>query len=470
MKRIPPFYFLLFHFATLVAQSPPILYCRDTVFSANNFNPNNPNGVCEGMVSLQARSDTTSGCNDDKLFWTVFIDLWSNGTIDLEYSSKLPEGDTSLANDSNFNGIPDRYIPATLSGETIFIPSFALDAELSVHKVSWKVTNSCGFNALCSSHFSVQDITPPVTKGPPLDSVAKQAVDSETEIWARSFDRGSSDNCTYANNLLFTFKNGKPIWSNINVEHYFKGDGMNATAAEYSAGYAQRWVPTERSSAMYPTCEMINCNDPYRHIISVFDQSGNKNTFEAKIDYYDNFGLCEPDWLYVKIKSLLNNDLYLQKLQAHYTQINLKPEFSSFTSNYGYKLINYEDCYDSFCLKLHYLDSSTRGINSKDFKLLKDHLLGLNKITNPHQIIAADVNADGTINSDDFLFLRKIYFGLSKYDKEKSWFFIREDQNVKIENGIINYTLDKPCVKKYSFSKLNFIAIKRGDIDGSYVE
>ena len=116
------------------------------------------------------------------------------------------------------------------------------------------------------------------------------------------------------------------------------------------------------------------------------------------------------------------------------------------------------------------MDSSKKGINSKDFKLLKDHLLGLKKITNPYQHIAADVNADGTINGDDFLYLRKIYFGLIKYDKENSWFIIREDQNVKIENGIINYTLDKPCLKKYSSFNLNFIAIKRGDIDGSFVE
>lgn len=470
MKRIPPFCFLLFCLTNIIAQSPPIIHCKDTIFSVNEFNINNPNGVCEGAVKLQAAADTTGGCNNDTLFWVVFIDLWGNGSIDLEFSSRLPEADTSLANDTNGNGIPDRHIPVTLSGETIYLPSFTLDAELSFHKVSWKVTNACGFNALCSSQFSVLDKTPPVTKGPPLDTVATLKVDSETELWARSFDRGSRDNCTTANNLLFTFNNGKPIWSNINVEHYFKGDGMTATAAEYNAGNAQRWVPSKRSSAIYPTCEMIYCNDPYTHIISVIDQSGNKSAFEAKIDYFENISFCEPDWLYFKIKSLLNTELYLQIIEAHFTQINFKPNVSSFSNIDGYRLINYEDCYDSFCLKLHYMDSSTRGINSNDFKLLKDHLLGLKKITNPYQLIAADVNADGAINSDDFLYLRKIYYGLIKYDKEKSWFFLRDDQNVSLENGMINYTLDKPCVKKYSSFKLNFIAIKRGDIDGSYTE
>ena len=469
MKRIP----LLWSFVLLLVfnsySQKPIITCQDAIFNA--FKGNSPNAGCEGKVILQAKATDSFSqfCTDSLLRWVVLIDLWGNGSLDLEYNSSLPETDSLLGNDTNGNGINDRYLPKTKSGETIFLPEFNLDAELSTHKITWKTSNSCGQVNSCSSNFIVFDNTAPIAIGPPIDSIAYKAVNYTTEIWANSFDRGSKDDCTPQGNLLFTFNNEKPVWPLINQEHYFKGNGILATAVEYNSWKAQRWVPSKRSSVINPSCEMIHCNDPYIHIINVFDQNGNENSFETKIDYFDNFGFCEPDFLYIKLNSITNNDLKLGYLKFKFGSKNFEIVPLNFL-NINYKIINYDDCLDSFCLTLKYRDESIRGINFKDFILFRDHLLGLKKITNTHQLVAADVNADGIINNDDFLLLRKIYFGLAKYDKEKSWFFIRDDQNIQIENGVLNYHLPNPCLKNFSISELKYTAIKRGDIDGSYSE
>ena len=134
-------------------EEKPVLTCQDQMFAANP-NPQNPNGGCEGTVNLEASATDGGGCTDNGwLKWTVFVDLWGNGTTDYEFSSFLPTTDNNLGNDTNNNGIPDRYVAPTSSGQTVKVPAFVLAAEMSTHKVSWKVTDGCGNVTGCESTF-----------------------------------------------------------------------------------------------------------------------------------------------------------------------------------------------------------------------------------------------------------------------------------------------------------------------------
>ncbi|MBL0083781.1 MAG: proprotein convertase P-domain-containing protein [Saprospiraceae bacterium] len=135
----------------------PVLTCQDQMFAANP-NPQNPNGNCEGTVNLEASATDEGGCTANGwLKWQVFVDLWGNGTTDYEFSSFLPSTDNNLGNDTNQNGINDRYVAPTASGATLKVPAFVLDAENSVHKVQWKVTDGCGNVTDCYSTFMVVD-------------------------------------------------------------------------------------------------------------------------------------------------------------------------------------------------------------------------------------------------------------------------------------------------------------------------
>ena len=79
----------------------------------------------------------------------------------------------------------------------------------------------------------------------------------QVELWARDFDKGSFDNCTAKENLLFTFNEMHPVLTKLNIEHYFKGAGLNATEAEYNQGNAQKWVPSYKSSSKIFDCDEV---------------------------------------------------------------------------------------------------------------------------------------------------------------------------------------------------------------------
>ena len=64
------------------------------------------------------------------------------------------------------------------------------------------------------------------------------------------------NNCTPTADLIFTFYGAVPNKALINQEHYFKGNGVVATKAEYLAGGAQIWIPSKRTSGI-----IFDCND-----------------------------------------------------------------------------------------------------------------------------------------------------------------------------------------------------------------
>jgi len=80
---------------------------------------------CAAVVTLEnvAMDPGSENCPTAWLKWQVFVDLWADGTDDLEYSSFLPQFDSNLGNDTNGNGIGDAYLEPTASGGTVSITS-----------------------------------------------------------------------------------------------------------------------------------------------------------------------------------------------------------------------------------------------------------------------------------------------------------------------------------------------------------
>lgn len=65
------------------------------------------------------------------------------------------------------------------------------------------------------------------------------------------------------------------------------------------------------------------------------------------------------------------------------------------------------------------------GINASDMTRLNNHLLGRDPFTSPFQLIAADLNNSGTVDSDDLTILLKIMLGVTtSLEETPSWRFV----------------------------------------------
>ncbi|MBK8347908.1 MAG: hypothetical protein IPL08_09855 [Saprospiraceae bacterium] len=196
------------------------------------------------------KATDTGGCIDNGwLKWTVIVDLWADGTDDIEYTSFIaPNNDVSNMRNGNFgairddneNGIPDVYLAPTANGaaipaNSIILPTIA--GKMSNHKVAWKVTDGCHNFTTCHESFMVADKKAPTPVCIPLSTALMQDPDGSgpllpmVELWAIDFMNKSYDNCTDESDLLYTFDDWAPRIAdtviqtrlvNVDKAHYFQ--------------------------------------------------------------------------------------------------------------------------------------------------------------------------------------------------------------------------------------------------------
>lgn len=112
------------------------------------------------------------------------------------------------------------------------------------------------------------------------------------------------------------------------------------------------------------------------------------------------------------------------------------------------------------------------GITTLDLALISRHILGLDTLDTPYQIIAADANRSNSVTTFDVVEFRKMILGI--YDKlpaNQSWRFVPE--NYVFPNPLTPFT--PPFPEKVSATSTNqdtvthpFIAIKVGDVNLSF--
>ncbi|MCB0630167.1 MAG: hypothetical protein R2824_22165 [Saprospiraceae bacterium] len=111
------------------------------------------------------------------------------------------------------------------------------------------------------------------------------------------------------------------------------------------------------------------------------------------------------------------------------------------------------------------------GVSVLDIIRISRHILGLEIITSPYQIIAADVNRSGNISILDIITARRVILGLDEYfvNNPDSWVFLPgdftfSDPEHPLQERIpelINFNLI------LAESEINFTGIKYGDVNGS---
>lgn len=447
-------------------EKPTLGSCSDKVYEINDHNDEDGDGnKCEIRNLALTMTATDQGqCSSDWLKWIVFVDLWGDGTYEYEYSSFLPATDGTF-NDTNGNGIPDRYVAPTGQGQEvrIIIPEDIVGS-LSRHKVLWKVVDGCGNVTSCTQNFTVEDKKKPTPYC--LNISSALMVNGQVELWAADFNVNSFDNCTAKQNLLYTFNEAFPIQSRLNETHYFKGNGLSATEAEYFAGKAQKWLPSMKSSGKIFTC------DDYPSVdikMSVWDERGNSDFCTVKLSLADNQGACGGS-----LTSNVSGRLVAQngKVVAN-ANMSLDNGFSQMlrsttSTSAGYNFYNAIMHYD-YTVSGQKNDDYLNGVTTLDLVYIQRHILGLSKFTNPYDIIAADANNDGKVTSADLTELRKLILGLNaSLPNNNSWRFINSSVPFANPNNPFPFNeVIQISNLSSNITNQDFIAVKVGDVNGS---
>jgi len=110
------------------------------------------------------------------------------------------------------------------------------------------------------------------------------------------------------------------------------------------------------------------------------------------------------------------------------------------------------------------------GVSTYDILLIQKHLLNTRKITNPYELIAADVNKSGTITITDMLQLRKLILGIDReFSENKSWRFVEASHKFQDESKPFNFPELRNINDLSGSAEVHFVGIKIGDLNGSVV-
>ena len=303
--------------------------------------------------------------------------------------------------------------------------------QLGTHKLTWEAKDGCKNISTCSFLFTVKDCKAPVAIAMQGLAVDLSSMGMAT-IKAVDFNNFSNDNCTPADKLRFSFS----------------PDVNNKT-------------------------KVLTCSDLGHKTIELWvtDLAGNQSKAVTFIEVQDNLGVCGNTGN-VQISGRIYTE---EKAKLPETKILIdggETENYVMTDTSGSFRFNNLQMYNNYQISSFKDDNPAEGISTLDLVMIQRHILGLQSLSTPYKLIAADANNSQNITAADLVELRKLVLGVQdKFSKNTSWRFVdagfefEDPKNPWPFNEILNYeNLDA------SMMQSDFIAVKVGDVNGTVSE
>lgn len=309
---------------------------------------------------------------------------------------------------------------------------------VGIHNVYWYATDECNNENSCIQSITVEDNKAPT---PICLGSITWVLDDEgkAEVWASDFDYGSTDACGNDEPLKFAF------------DSLGRYTSLSFTCADIPNGiYAE--IPLRMyvidAAGNFDFCEpILRLQDSYVSN-ACEDNNAGKPALDGMVRDYEHNGLPQME------VTLMN-----AKHGEH--QIAMSSEEGRFDFELNY--------YDSYMLSASHDDIAKRGVNTRDLIKIQRHLLGKQRLNDPYQILAADVDNNKRLSPRDLLEIRKVILGIApNFSSNKVWKFF--DAKATITDSLRPFNLNSYIELSEVYSdtqEIEFIAVKNGDVDNT---
>lgn len=450
------------------------------------------NDACETKgASLTAVGNDDGICASPWLSWEVHVDLKDDGIIDYIYRTNAAP---------IVDGEPNPFfIEKTSSGEplTIYLPD-GIPASKRNHSVDWIVNDGCRNETQFTVDFTIEDTQAPSPYCLNLGTTVME--NGEVELWAVDFNVGTTDHCS-GEDVFFTFTDVPPpplcdaeYDSNKDLRWYDRSfwffdattvdvdgdnDCGNTGYGEYSnGGYNEDtgafddykgdihiWQPAFRSSGKVFTTADV---DPFGFMdipVYAWDECGNNDFCLVRLRIIDNGGGASG-----MVAGVVRTE-ELEEVEDVMTELSADlPDYPKYnmTDNTG------SYAFDDNLLTEDYRIAATKdgpalnGVSTLDLVMIQRHILGLELLSSPYKMLAADVNNDQIINGLDLIELRKLILGVyTEFPQNESWRIIPYTNQLTLANPWL--ISEQIIISKMEDNMMDqdFIGVKIGDVDGS---
>lgn len=356
-------------------------------------------------VRMRISATATDDCPSSIIYFNYEIDYNNNGTVDVK------------ANGANIDVV----------------------TTYGMHKVTWFVRDECGNVSSCSKVFDVRDDKKPTPYCYSQVVTVVMPSSKAITIWAKDFIKEGNDNCTPQSKIRYSFT-----------------------------------TDPKDSSKIFTCQDLVSNTNGIKTRIYAIDEAGNYDYCEANLLLQDNSGVCNGTSASQRadVAGRVEDAFGRAVKDVKITVSSSQPEFpkSVFTNNRGDYNIEKLNLFQNYEITASKTDKAEDGVSTLDLLKIQKHILALGKFENVSQMIAADVNNDGKINVSDLVEVRKIILGVTTdFAQSPAWKFISQRQMPKMDNyyqALQTIVIDGLPVTQYD---QNFLAIKMGDVDGSFL-
>lgn len=304
---------------------------------------------------------------------------------------------------------------------------------IGTHKVLWFVDDGCGNLNSCSYKVTVVDKKPPTPVCYYQLSTVVMPIGGMVTIWAKDFDASSFDNCTKPEHLKFSFS------SNV----YEKS--RNFICDDVGINELQVWVTDGSGNQAYCTTYLTLadndtvCADMY--------------PIQGLVETFSGTPVEEAE---VALYKVMNDESMLLDM--------MKMSDDEGTYQVGFGTTQFDRAID-----VNKSDNLLTGISALDMVFLQQHIFGINTITEPAALYAADIDGSGHVGVNDLIMLRDAFLsgGKSLENVTMGWLFYPEECPWNTD------LIEPECDLMVSIDKdnpptgpVNFLAVKKGDING----
>jgi subtilisin-like proprotein convertase family protein len=317
------------------------------------------------------------------------------------------------------------------------------------HRILWSVEDGCGNWSHCEYLFRLEDCKQPSPVCINGLSTVVMPVGGQVTIWAKDFNASSFDDCTPEAELLYSFSG-----DTYEPSFTYTCDNVPAFGVELST---QIWVADNGTDD--------NCNNKIEW------SERNKDYCTTTIVITDNAGVCGGGG------SILAGEIFTEDVQAvELVGVSINAPGHVFptyiTATNGQYNFNNVVIPSEFNINAERNDAHKNGVSTLDLVKIQKHLLGIELMNSPYDLIAADANNSQNVSAIDLVELRKLILGiyteLPAQTGQKSWRFVDKSfqfadvtnpwpfsESIHM-NGMTGSETDK-----------DFVAIKVGDVNNT---
>ncbi len=383
------------------------------------------NGECHPTDFLFSNvavfSDT---CNNDSIFWKVYVDIWTDGLFEYEFSSFIDPMDEANTGDADQDGIIEIYLPASFSEEQIQI-YFNENIIVSgfYHSIIWIAYDTCGNQISCTSAFQIFDNVDPILECIDEDYIVITTDDAnDIELDLDIVILSVSDNCSPEDSLVFTLDDNP--------------ESANLTFSVLS--------------------------DDTTLELQVFDEKGNSSKCDVDIDF-----IAFPFPYDGKVISVLDESMsnVLVEIEEEYPWDF--PDIDPFqvTDSSGLFIAFVSEDFD-YSIQATFNDG-LNGLSTRDIILLEDYIENNSTLNSPLDIIACDVDNNFDVDAQDVIYLSELL--LEENTDTSLWKFLDAAIEFEDDNWPFPYEEGITHVGETDWQRKDLTGVKLGDINHSAI-